>query len=214
MPQKQKYVFVTRSFVAATTTATTTTSSYTINPHPSTLQTTKQVYLDQLANAIPRWKSLLSTCRTASIEVLFTVIQSLTKDGRDRGLDYKISGFHVTPGSWDAQVLEELQAPEGTVADEIILPKTSSSVFLSTNIDYVLRNLGIKQIIACGCVTDQCVEHAVRDACDLGYLVTLVSDGCVTWSEERQRASLAAVSGYCRQRTSAQVIDEIERLHV
>ena len=32
-------------------------------------------------------------------------MQSLTVDGRDRSLDYKISGFHVPPGSFDAQVL-------------------------------------------------------------------------------------------------------------
>lgn len=31
-------------------------------------------------------------------QVMYTVIQSLTRDGRDRGLDYKISGFHVPPG--------------------------------------------------------------------------------------------------------------------
>lgn len=35
---------------------------------------------------------------------MYTVIQSLTADGRDRGLDYKLSGFHVPPGSPDAQV--------------------------------------------------------------------------------------------------------------
>jgi hypothetical protein len=38
------------------------------------------------------------------IEVMYTVIQSLTRDGRDRSLDYKISGFHVPPGCWDANV--------------------------------------------------------------------------------------------------------------
>jgi nicotinamidase-related amidase len=102
---------------------------------------------------------------------MFTVIQSLTADGRDRGLDYKISGFHVPPGSFDACVLECI-TPR---ADEIVLPKTSSSVFQSTVLDYVLRNLGVTHLILCGCVTDQCVEHAVRDACDLGYLVTLVT---------------------------------------
>ena len=59
--------------------------------------------------------------------------------------------------------------------DEIILPKTSSSVFISTNLDYVLRCMDKKYLIVCGCLSDQCVEHAVRDACDLGYLVTLVT---------------------------------------
>lgn len=44
------------------------------------------------------------SCRAAGVEVLYTVIQSLTADGRDRSLDYKISGFHIPPGSSDAQV--------------------------------------------------------------------------------------------------------------
>ena len=56
------------------------------------------------------------------------------------------------------QVLDCI-APEG---DEIVLPKTSSSVFLSTSLDYLLRNLGVRQLLVAGCVTDQCVEHAIR----------------------------------------------------
>ena len=156
-------------------------------------------------------------------------------------------------------------------ADEILLPKTSSSVFQSTSLDYLLRNLGVRQLVLCGCVTgglglvcqgalwlagrspavpllssrcqwqcwaaaadrattpasqpashpqqpatrpgrcpaDQCVEHAVRDACDLGYLVTLATDACATYSQQRQEASLAAVGGYCRQRTTAQLLAEL-----
>ena len=45
----------------------------------------------------------------------------------------------------------------------------------STNIHYLLQNMSIKQLILVGCVTDQCVAHAVKDACDLGYLVTLLT---------------------------------------
>ena len=94
--------------------------------------------------------------RGAGIEVLYTTIESLTKDGRDRSLDYKITGFHVPKGSWDGKVIDEIAPAE----DEIVLPKTSSSVFVSTHIDYLLRNLGVKQLVLCGLVTDQCVESA------------------------------------------------------
>ena len=52
----------------------------------------------------PIWTGLRDACRDAGIEVMYTVIQSLTADGRDQSLDYKISGFHVPPGSFDAQV--------------------------------------------------------------------------------------------------------------
>ena len=49
----------------------------------------------------------------------------------------------------------------------------------------------------------------MRDACDLGYVATLVTDACATYSQQRQEASLAAVGGYCRQRTTAQLLAEL-----
>ena len=57
----------------------------------------------KLEEVSPIWTGLRDTCREAGIEVMYTVIQSLTADGRDQSLDYKISGFHVPPGSFDAQ---------------------------------------------------------------------------------------------------------------
>lgn len=61
-------------------------------------------YWSRIADCTPRWQRLLAAARSANMEVIHTVIQSLTHDGRDRSLDYKISGFHVPPGCWDAQV--------------------------------------------------------------------------------------------------------------
>ena len=55
---------------------------------------------------IPNGRRLLTTCRKAGIEVIYTVIESLTLDGRDRGLDYKISGIFAAKGSWQAEVLD------------------------------------------------------------------------------------------------------------
>jgi ureidoacrylate peracid hydrolase len=160
------------------------------------------------SSTIPAMQRIQKACRAAGIEVLHTVIESLTRDGRDMSLDYKITGFHVPRGSWDAQVLDQVAPGE----DEIVIPKTSSSVFISTNIDYVLRNLGVRHLAIAGVLTDQCIESAVRDACDLGYLVTLVTDACATMSDERHQNSLRAIRGYCRQVTSAELVAEIERL--
>ncbi|MBN8897987.1 MAG: cysteine hydrolase [Rhodospirillales bacterium] len=155
---------------------------------------------------LPAMQRLQAACRRARIEVMYTVIESLTQDGRDMSLDYKISGLYVPKGSWDAQVLDGI-APE---RDEIVLPKTSSSVFMSTNVDYVLRNLGVRSLILAGCLTDQCVDSAVRDACDLGYLVTVPTDACATLTQERHDWALRNNRGYCRQVTTAALIAEIE----
>jgi ureidoacrylate peracid hydrolase len=157
---------------------------------------------------IPNIQNLLAAARKAKIEVIYTVIASHTQDGRDLSLDYKISGLFCPKDSIDAQVLEDIR-PQG---DEIVLPKTSSSVFISTNIHYILGNLGIKQLIITGALTDQCVDSAVRDACDLGYLVTVPTDACATQSRVRHENSLANNSGYCRQLSTQALLAEISAL--
>lgn len=157
------------------------------------------------AETLPNMQRLQKAARDADIEVIYTTIESLTKDGRDRSLDYKITGFNVPKGSWDAKVIDPI-APE---EDEIVFPKSSSSVFISTNIDYILRNLGVKQLVVSGLVTDQCVEGAIRDACDLGYLVTQVDDACLTYSQERHDHSLDTIKGYCRHVNTTDLIVEI-----
>ena len=154
---------------------------------------------------IPNMQKLQDACRKAGIEVMYTTIESLTKDGRDRSLDYKITGFNVPRGSWDAKVIDAIKPDE----DEIHLPKSSSSVFMSTNIDYILRNLGTRYLVISGVVTDQCIESAVRDACDLGYLVTVITDACTTYSRERHDFALKSIKGYCRQRTTEEFLAEI-----
>ncbi len=177
-----------------------------VDLHEKTLNEKYGWYFDRLeGEVIPRMQKLQAACRKAGVEVMYTTIESLTLDGRDRSLDYKITGFNVPKGSWDGKVIDEIAPGE----DEIVLPKSSSSVFVSTHIDYILRNLGVKQLIICGLITDQCVESAIRDACDLGYLVTQVTDACLTYSQERHDNSLRTIKGYCRQVTTEELIAEL-----
>ena len=163
-------------------------------------------FFDRMKNVvIPNGQKLISACRRVGVEVIYTTVECYTLDGRDRSLDYKVSGIFAAKGSWEAQVLDEL-AP---LPNEIVIPKMSSSVFVSTNIAYVLRNLGIEYVLTVGLLTDQCVESAVRDGCDLGFLMTLIDDACVTYSQERHDATLRAIKGYCRQRKTDAVLAEL-----
>lgn len=162
---------------------------------------------DRIGNTvIPNGRKLIAGCRRAGIEVIYTVVESLTLDGRDRSLDYKISGIFAARGSVEAEVLDALK-PE---PNDIVIPKTSSSLFNSTNFEYVLRNLGIEYIMVMGIMTDQCVETAVRDGCDRGFLMTLIDDACATHSERRHRDALEGFRGYCRICATGDVLGEIE----
>jgi len=158
------------------------------------------------SQTIPNMQALIGACRAAQVEVIYTVIEALTRDGRDRGLDYKITGFLVPRGSPDGRVIDQIAPGD----DEIVLPKSASSVFNSTNIEYVLRNLGVERLGICGVYTEQCVESAVRDACDRGFLVTMVADACTTPSQAAHENSLKAIKGYCRTVDTAELVAELD----
>ena len=161
---------------------------------------------DRIKNVVlPNGKKIIENCRQNKIEVIYTVIESYTKDWRDMCIDYKISGIFYPKNSEETEVIDEIKPLD----NEIVIPKTSSSVFNSTNIEYVLRNLSIQYLMIFGIVTDQCVETAVRDGCDRGFLVTLIEDACATHSQQRHDESLIGVKGYCRIRKTEEILKEI-----
>lgn len=156
---------------------------------------------------IPNQQRLQAAARRAGIEVIYTTIESLTRDGRDRSLDHKISRMHYPKGSHEAKVIPAV----GPVGDEIHIPKTASGIFNCTNIEYVLRNLGIEYLVVYGVCTDQCVENTVRDAADRGFLVTEIEDACAAEDAGRHDRSIEAMRGhYCRTRTTDEMVAEIE----
>ena len=167
-------------------------------------------FFERLPTVRRNWVRLVTQARLSEVDIITTVISSRRRDGKDLSADYKKTGFYVYCRDPTDELVAEL-APRSE--NEICLPKTSSSVFQSTNIDYVLRNLGTKTIIIAGLLTDQCVDHAVRDAADLGYRVICVEDACTTGSEARHMQALEAFKGYTDAilSTSA-VVERLSRL--
>ena len=156
---------------------------------------------------LPSLQRLIRAARETGVEVIYTVIENLTRDGRDRSLDYKISGIFVAKGSREANVVDAIAPAD----DDIVLAKTSSSLFNSTNCDYLLRNLGIEHLIVAGLLTDQCVDHTIRDAADRGYRAICVSDACATLTAERHESARSLFAGYCRILTTDDVINELRQ---
>ena len=167
----------------------------------------KRAFYERVSDTvIPNQVRLQAAAREAGIEIIYTVIESYTADGRDRSLDHKISRLHFAKGSWGARVIDAV----GPQRDEIIIPKTASGVFNATNIEYVLRNLGVEHLVVYGIVTDQCVESAIRDAADRGFLVTQVEDCCAAETPDNHAGSIESMRGhYCRTRTTDELVAEI-----
>lgn len=169
-------------------------------------------YFERLqTQVLPNVRRLQDSFRQHGLEVIHTRIQSLTRDGRDRGKGHKRLDLLAPPGSRDADFIESV-APLPAL-DEIVINKTASGVFSSTNLHYVLNNLGIESLFVVGVYTNECVETTVRDACDLGYLVTIIEDGCATVTPELHEASLATLRDrYARIMQLDETIKTVDRL--
>jgi ureidoacrylate peracid hydrolase len=77
-------------------------------------------------------------------------------------------------------VIPELAPQEG----DIVLEKVRWDFFLYTELDAVLKNLGVKRVIVTGVNTNCCVETTARTAMQLNYEVAVATDACSSDEQE------------------------------
>jgi nicotinamidase-related amidase len=82
------------------------------------------------------------------------------------------TAFGNVEGEREFEFLAELAPLPG----ELAVTKLSASAFTSSNIDALLRNLGVEAIVFTGVSTSQCVDLTARDAADRGYRCLIVED--------------------------------------
>ena len=91
--------------------------------------------------------------------------------------------------SWGTQVIEELAPQE----NEIVIPNYSTSAFIASELDTLLRVQGITDVVLTGLATNWVVESTARDAFNRGYFVYTLSDCCYGTSEEAHEYSVTNV---------------------
>jgi nicotinamidase-related amidase len=94
-----------------------------------------------------------------------------------------VDGKAFVRGTWGVEIVDSLQSqPE----DIIIEGKRGLDTFASTNLDFILRSRGIKNLVVAGFLTNCCVESTVRTGYERGFHVIALSDCTATLSEEEQ----------------------------
>lgn len=174
-----------------------------------------EYYYGRLELATYNLARLLKSCREQDVEVIHVNGDVLTSrrvehrlarradDWPGSGLD---KGLRLRRFDDDAEVIESLRP----LPNEVVVRKRGAGPFGITNIDRVLRVLGIEYLIVGGTATHQCVEMTVRGASDFGYKAILVEDGTATVSEELQRNSLIALGDwFCKVMTTDEILGEV-----
>ena len=86
-------------------------------------------------------------------------------------------------GSKEREIPEMIQ-PKDT---DTVLEKSTASIFLGTNFEYMMRNHNVTTLIFTGIATEMGIESSARDASNRGFYPVVVSD-CVS-SFDRMRMS-------------------------
>jgi nicotinamidase-related amidase len=112
----------------------------------------------------------------------------LPRNGR---LFRKVEEFGaVKRGSWGTAPFAGFEPKPG----EILVTRNCNSGFRRTDLDNLLRARGVTHVHIMGTATQFSVEHTVRDASDLGYFVSILSDCCISADAEAQRCSLRTLA--------------------
>ena len=146
---------------------------------------------------IPNNKRLLKAFRAIGMEACFAKIQCLKKNGRDRSLDQKATGYNqllLTSDDPRTAIVPELSPKE----DEIGVIKTTDSAVTGTTLRLMLHNMDIDTVVVTGVLTDQCVSGTVRSLADESFKVWLIEDACMAATEEIQEQEVSVLNNiYC-----------------
>lgn len=160
---------------------------------------------------VPNNKKLLDFFRENDLEVTFGRIACFHKDGRDRCLVQKKSGWNnilLPVGSYGAEMIDELKP----LPNEIVVDKTTDSVTTGTNYCCLLRNMGITTVVVTGIVTDQCVASTVRSLADEGFEIIVVEDACAAATQEVHDMELKIMNKiYCEIMSTEAVINLFDK---
>jgi nicotinamidase-related amidase len=99
-------------------------------------------------------------------------------------------GIHCIEGTNGVDCRPETQPRDG----DFIILKRRYSGFFATDLDLLLRGLGVDALLVCGFVTDVCVHYTAVDAHQYDYHVFAAQDGTAGTSPEARRAALAAIN--------------------
>ena len=159
-----------------------------------------EFYRQRIATQVlPNVERLVRAFRETGRPLFFTGVGTRTGDGKDlsgclRAFDEISRGAvgapifpHVNDADW--QIHDTVEP----LAGEIVLQKTTTDPFLSTELEQLLHGRGVQTVVVCGVLTDVCVSATARGAADRDFEVIVVEDACATMSEALHRAALEII---------------------
>lgn len=148
--------------------------------------------IKQAAASVPACGKVIRKARERKIPVFF-VNRIYRKNGSDveftRYASWSNSGRYLAPnstGPLSIDVPEEFKPEDG----DYTMIKPRFSAFFQTELDLILRRLGVKTVFLAGTTTPNCIRTTCYDGISLDYNIVIIEDCCSSNTEEIQRVNM------------------------
>lgn len=150
-------------------------------------------------DVVPNIRVLLDEARDAELPVIYV---------NDNYGDWNSSAEELLAHALDGEhpeLVEPLRPPDGAT----FVIKARHSIFYSTPLEYLLKQLGVDRVILCGQVTEQCVLYSALDAYVREFDVVVprdavahihedLADAALRMMERNMRAEITEARSACR----------------
>ena len=132
---------------------------------------------------VPATARLLDAAREAGLPVIFCNDAHRPKIDRELAL----WGDHAIIGTPGAEVIPELKLCD----KDYVVPKRRYSGFFQTDLDILLKELGVDTVIVTGLHAHMCVRHTSADAYMLGYEVVVAKEATDSFTAQDYEYGIA-----------------------
>ncbi len=163
-----------------------------------------EYYFNRVNNIlIPNIGKLTEEFRRVNQPIIYTICASLRGDGSDQTWRHRTNLINTVDDK-ASEIFEPIAPKKG----DILLVKTGQSIFISTNCDHLLRNMGITTLVTTGVVTNGCIEAALRNGADLDYRMIMAEDACATIMPSAHQYVVEHLDNYCcRVKSTKEILD-------
>lgn len=165
---------------------------------------------DHAQGLLDHVSAALDAARSVAMTILFVRVAFREGVPEVSARNKSFAALTQSPGMEESASATQIHSRLGPRAGEPVVTKRRVSAFSGSDLDVLLRARDINSLVLCGIATSGVVLSTIRQAADLDYSLTVLSDACLDADPEVHEVLMGKV--FVRQATVCTVREWASRL--
>lgn len=142
---------------------------------------------------LPRLREAIGIARAAGIPVIYVVVGFRPGYPEVSARNKMFARLASAPVSVDSDRATEIHPDVAPEPGDVVVTKRRVGAFTGSDLDIVLRSMGVAHLVLTGIATSGVVLSTLRSAADLDLELTVLADGCLDSDPEVHRVLVEKV---------------------